>query len=62
MKLILEIDFEEALLNSDDGADWTLSEHEENFMNEFKISIEDIERDTGTVVTIKDENGKTIYL
>jgi cobalamin biosynthesis Mg chelatase CobN len=60
MKLILEIDLEDAMHNSPDPPqnEWSEQEFEEDLIEKLRDYLEELERDTGALITLKDENGK----
>lgn len=60
MKLILEIDLEYAMSVAYDPPqnEWSEQDFEEDLIEKLQEYIEELERDTGALITLKDENGK----
>jgi hypothetical protein len=63
LKLMLEIDFSDAMQYSDAEpfCDFTATDWEIYIKNELIEKTEDIETDSGLIITIKDESGETVF-
>ena len=63
MKITLDVDLTDAINDSIDPPqnEWSISEFEDDLIERLKEYILDLERDTGSIIRIKNEEGKTIY-